>query len=124
MKAEILLQLKTGSIKNVVIFDSELPKPPYVVIKPETHPSGLGIRIIAHYKKGTTTLMHGGVIYTPLDDYIYTEVHNLLSEFDFTNNHGEHMTVKDTGEITELTPVSDDNTVSMERLFYIPLLNI
>ncbi len=124
MIAEIVVQLKTGTISKVVPYGSDLPEPPYVVVKPEAYPAGRGIRIIAHYKKGTTTLMHGGVIYTPLDDYIYTEVHNLLSEFEFTNNHGEHMTVKDTGEITELTPVSDDNTVSMERLFFIPLLNI
>ena len=124
MISEIVKQLQTGSIERVVPYDKKLPPPPYVVVKAETHISGRGIRVIAHYKTGTTEYTQNGIVNTPLEDYIYTEVHNLLSEYEFTNNHGEHMTVKDTGEITELTPVSDDNTVSMERLFYIPLLNI
>lgn len=123
MIAEIIAQLKTGDLTNVIPFGQQVPTTtPYVVVKPETHPSGRGIRVIVHYAVGTTLTKINGVIKTPQDDYIYAELPTLLSDFEFTNNHGETMSVVDTGEITDVGVVNDDNTISMERLFYIPLL--
>lgn len=123
MIAEIIAQLKTGDLTNVIPFGQKVPtETPYVVVKPEAHPSGRGIRVIVHYAVGTTLTKINGVIKTPQDDYIYTELPTLLSDFEFINNHGETMSVVDTGEITDVGVVNDDNTISMERLFYIPLL--
>ena len=123
MIAEIIAQLKTGSIKNIIPFGSATPSAaPYIVVKPEINNKGRGVRIILHYKQGANMYVSGGVTHTPMDDYIYNELPSLLSEWTMTNNHGESMTVHDTGEITDITAVSDDNTVAMERLFYISML--
>ena len=122
MIQEIINRLKTGAISNVISYMEDLPAPPYVVVKPEINKNGRGIRIILHYKKGANMYVSGGVTYTPMDDYIYNVLPGLLSEWTMTNNHGESITVHDTGEITDITAVSDDNTVAMERLFYISML--
>ena len=123
MIAEIITRLKTGSIKNIIPFGSATPSTvPYIVVKPETNNKGRGVRIILHYKQGANMYVSGGVTYTPMDDYIYNELPSLLSEWTMANNHGESITVHDTGEITDITAVSDDNTVAMERLFYISML--
>ena len=123
MIAEIITRLKTGSITNIIPFGSATPSTvPYIVVKPETNNRGRGVRIILHYKQGANMYVSGGVTYTPMDDYIYDELPSLLSEWTMTNNHGESITVHDTGEITDITAVSDDNTVAMERLFYISML--
>ena len=119
MIKEVETRLKTGSIKDVVTFCNPLPAPPYVVLKPETFITGRGIRVIVHYTKGQQMYTKNGVNYTPLDDYIYNELPSLIKDWSFINNHGETMTVRDTGEITDVSAVSDDNTVSMDRLFYI-----
>lgn len=123
MIAEIITRLKTGSIKNIIPFGSATPSTvPYIVVKPETNNKGRGVRIILHYKQGANMYVSGGVTHTPMDDYIYNELPSLLSEWTMANNHGESMTVHDTREITDITAVSDDNTIAMERLFYISLL--
>lgn len=122
MTYEIMKQLKTGSISNVVKFGGDLPEAPYVVVKPETYPGGRGYRIITHFLPASAEYMTGGKIYTPMDDYVQTELPTLLSGFEFTNNKGQSMTVKDTAEITDIEAVSDDSTVSMERLFYVPFI--
>lgn len=123
MIAEIIARLKTGSITNVIPFGSATPSTvPYIVVKPETNNKGRGVRIILHYKQGANMYVSGGITYTPMDDYIYNELPSLLSEWTMANNHGESMTVHDTGEITDITAVSDDNTIAMERLFYISML--
>jgi len=121
MIAEIITQLKTGTIKNVVPFGATttMPSPPYVVVKPETYITGRGLRVIVHYAVGTQIYTKNTISYTPLDDYIYNELPSLIKDWSFINNHGETMTVRDTGEITDVNAVSDDNTVSMDRLFYI-----
>jgi hypothetical protein len=121
MIAEAIERLKTGSIKNVVPFAmlEKMPSSPYVVVKYVLHPLGVGLLVIAHYAYGTQMTTIEGVTKTYLEDYIRNEVVTLLDGYSFVNNHGENMVIHDTGEITEITPVSDDNTVSMDRLFYI-----
>lgn len=124
MIAEIVTQLKTGSITNVVPFGATTTTPtaPYVVVKGESSIYGRGIRIIVHYAVGTQLYINSStaVVSTPMDDYIYNELPSLIKDWEFTNNHGETMTVHDTGEITDVAVISDDDTVSMERVFYIP----
>ena len=123
MIAEIITRLKTGSITNIIPFGSSTPSTvPYIVVKPETNNRGRGVRVILHYKQGANMYISSGVTYTPMDDYMYNELPSLLSEWTMTNNHGESMTVHDTREVTDITAVSSDNTIAMERLFYISLL--
>jgi len=125
MIAEIVNQLKTGTIKTVMPYlaSTTMPSPPYIVVKPELYVTGKkGIRVIVHYLVGTHMYIDSstGDYKTPLEDYVYNELPSLLRDWSFENNHGETMTVYDTQDTTEVGPVSDDNTVSMERLFYIP----
>jgi len=121
MIAEIVTQLKTGTITNVIPFGvtTKMPTPPYVVVKPELYITGRGFRVYVHYSLGSQMYTKSSVNYTPLEDYIYNELPSLIKDWSFINNHGETMTVRDTGEITDVNAVSDDNTVSMDRLFYI-----
>jgi hypothetical protein len=113
MLPKIVAQLKTGSIKNVVPFSSALPSAPYVVVKPEALPYGRGFRVIAHASKGSNIV---------LENYTMDEVITLLHDFSSTDRFGNHFTIKDTGEWTDVAAVSDDSTISMERLFYAPML--
>lgn len=122
MIQEIVNRLKTGTIKSVIKFGNNIPTPPYVVVKPETYEGNRGVRVIAHFAKGSDEMYIRGVVKTPMDDYVLTELVDLLSEYEFTDNHGLKQIVKDTNEITDISAVSDDNTVSMERLFVIPML--
>jgi hypothetical protein len=113
MLLKIVAQLKNGSIKNVVPFGSALPAAPYVVVKPEKLPYGRGFRIIAHAAKGGNIL---------LENYAMDEVITLLHDFTESDRFGNRFTVKDTGEWTDVAAISDDSTISMERLFYAPML--
>ena len=122
MIQEIVDRLKTGSITKVIKFGNTLPTPPYVVVKPETYNGNRGVRVIAHYTKGTDEYKINNVIGTPMDDYILTECVNLLSEWEFTDHNGIKNIVKDAHEITDISAVSDDDTVSMEHMFYVPVL--
>ena len=114
MLDRIVAQLRKGSIKNVVKFGVKaMPSAPYAVVRPETLPYGRGIRIIAHDLKGTNT---------NLENYILDEVLDLLDGFTDKDRFGNRFTIKDTGEVAEVAAVSDDSTISMERLFYAPKL--
>ena len=117
MLTKIIAQLKTGSIKNVVPFGKNLPAAPYVVVRMEKHIAGRGIRVIAHVTKGET-----GADVIQLDNYIMDEVITLLHDFTNTDRFGNRFNVRDTGEWTDVGPESDDSTISMERLFYAPML--
>lgn len=122
MIQEIIDRLVTGSITNVVKFGSDLPDAPYVVVKPETYNGNRGVRVIAHFTKGADEYEISDTISNPLDDYIYTEVVDLLSDYEFTDHNGLTLVVKDAHEIVDVGVESDDGTVSMEHLFYIPML--
>ena len=105
-------KLLTGSIKRVVVFGSEMPKSaPYVVIKPEALPFGTGLRIIVHYPRNYQT---------QLRSYIFDEVSDLLNGFVYTDESGTSNEVLDGEEYGDIVAVNDDNTISMERLFYVP----
>lgn len=110
----IVARLQTSAtIPNAVKFGpwEAPPSPPYVCVKPEIHPAGRGIRIIAH-----TTAEESSI----LDDYIFNEVSEILKDYEFTDTNGNNLVVKDAEEYTEVMADNDDNTISMERLFYVP----
>jgi hypothetical protein len=106
--------LKTGSIKNVVPFGSQLPAPPYVVVREENAPNNeVRFRIVVHVAPGQQVA---------LDSYIKTELSTLLSVFESDDRYGNHFRLEDRGEWMGVVAVSDDGTISMERSFYTPLL--
>jgi hypothetical protein len=113
MLTEIVTRLQTGSISNVVMFGSPLPSSPYVCVKPEVNDIGRQLRIIVHYDLGNNDA---------LDLYIFNELPDLLSNWSYTDEYGNYVTVKDSKEYTDIVADNDDSTISMERLFYIPLI--
>lgn len=114
MLPEIVARLKTGSIKDVVTFGAKLPgRDRYVVVKPEAMPDGTrGVRVIAHFPAGQMETMEG---------YVLGELSGLLKGHRFTDAVGNVNVVYDSGEWTDYAVTSDDGTVSMERLFYVPM---
>ena len=112
MLTKIIERLKTGSISNIVEFGSKLPTSPYVCVKAELYPVGRGVRVIAHCDRGSNSA---------LDDYVFNELSVLLSDYEYEDANGNTVTVKDAGEYTDIAVNNDDSTISMERLFYLPL---
>lgn len=113
MLTKIIERLQTGSISNVVKFGEQLPSSPYVCVKPEVNPIGRQFRIIVHFDLGNDDL---------LDLYIFNELPELLSNWSYTDQYGNYVTVKDAKEYTDIVADNDDSTISMERVFYIPLI--
>lgn len=113
MLTKIIERLQTGSISNVVKFGEQLPYSPYVCVKPEVNPIGRQFRIIVHFDLGNDDL---------LDLYIFNELPELLSNWSYTDQYGNYVTVKDAKEYTDIVADNDDSTISMERVFYIPLI--
>ena len=110
---ELKKRLKTGSIKNVVLFGDDLKRPgiPYVVIKPMSGGDRKLYQIFVHNKVGTRDL---------LEEYILYELPNLLKEP--LEVDGEKETIRSTG--AWMGPYIDegDNTLAMSRDYYIPLV--
>lgn len=116
MLTKIIERLQTGSISNVVKFgqsNDPMPSSPYVCVKPEVNPIGRQFRIIVHFDLGNNDL---------LDLYIFNELPELLSNWSYTDQYGNYVTVKDAKEYTDIVADNDDSTISMERVFYIPLI--
>ena len=114
MKPKVVARLKTGSIKNVVPFGSSLPVAPYVVVREEPAPGNeVRFRIIAHMAQGQDIALRA---------YIFTELSTLLSGFSALSSVGNQFELEDRQEWYPVGAVGDDNTISMERCFYAPLL--
>lgn len=112
MKRSVIARLQTGSIGNVVAFDESLiPSPPYVVVKIESADGQRRIRLIAHDNVGNSDT---------LEDYILNECSTLLKNWVGTDSKGNTFKVKDAEEYTDVIPENDDNTIAMERVFYVP----
>lgn len=115
MKVDVVKRLKTGSIKNVFRYGgySKLPEPPYVIVRFEEDPVGRGklIRIIGHMLPGQDLF---------LEDYMTNEVSNLLDDYWGTSRHGNTNMLLNENEYTDTIPLSDDGTISMERVFLMP----
>lgn len=110
---EIINRLKTGSIKNVILFGDSFDRQaiPYVVVKPMASGDRKVYQIIVHMALG----MQDG-----LERYIFQELLELLEEP--LRADESQITVKNTG--AWLGPYVDegDNTLAMSRDFYIPLI--
>jgi hypothetical protein len=118
MLTKIVAKLKTGTIRNVVPFGSPLPAAPYVVVREESAPLKMTrFRIIAHVSQSVANVL-------VLDTYIKSELSTLLSGFEADDRNGNHFKLEEPEETewTGVGAVSDDNTISMERCFYAPLL--
>lgn len=113
MITKIVEQLKTGSIKNVFPFGylTDMPEPPYIIVKPEAVQDLRNFRIFVHYPPGHIT---------DIEDYIFNELSDLLKNFQAVDRHGNTVKVFDNESYTDLVTDNDDNTISMERTFYIP----
>jgi hypothetical protein len=112
MITAVVAKLKTGSVTNVVPLGvSQLPSPPYVVVKPEQTTAGRRFRIIGHFLPGQQTF---------LEDYIRNEVPALLDGAVLTSRHGNENRLELLEEYGDLTVGNDDKTISMERCFLLP----
>jgi len=118
MQTKIVAKLKTGSIKSVVPFGPKAPAAPYVVVKEEKAPGNMArFRIIPHMAPTAVNV-------TAIEDYTLSELSTLLSDFEADDRDGNHFKLEepDEKEWVGIGAVSDDNTISMERSFYAPLL--
>jgi len=110
---EMVNRLKTGSIKNVLLFGDSMNRvtDPYVVVKTIAGGSRKLYQIIVHMATG---------LQDALEAYILRELPALLKEP--LEAEGKKITVRDTG--AWLGPYVDegDNTLAMSRDFYIPII--
>jgi hypothetical protein len=116
MLTKIVAKLKTGTIKNVVPFGTKAASAPYVVVKQEPAPGNMTrFRVIPHTAQGGQEVLNA---------YVFNELSTLLSGFASTDVSGNHFVLEEPElkEWTGVGAVSDDNTISMERCFYAPLL--
>jgi hypothetical protein len=110
-------KIKEGSIRSVVFFSDNADNPPpapYVVIKPEADNanSRLVFRFIVHRKFGEQNA---------LDNYILYELKTLLS--DVQTPQGK-IKFYSTDEWFGVQTRNDDNTISMERTFFVPIIMV
>jgi hypothetical protein len=115
LAALIIDKLKTGSIKNVILFsdDDVFPEPPYVIVKPEigTLQNTRSYKIIAHMEKGNFDI---------LEDYVLKEIDSLLLSDYLKDEEGSRFKLYASG-FTDITPEKSDNSCFMERLYYTPM---
>ena len=109
----IIQRLKTGSIKNVLLFGDSMNKlsAPYVVIKPIAGGDRKLYQIIVHILFGMQDI---------LENYVLRELEQLLKEP--LEADGKYTTCRSTG--TWFGPYIDegDNNLAMSRDFYIPIV--
>jgi hypothetical protein len=87
-----------------------IPSPPYGVIKPEKGVNGRNIRVILHNVAGSQAILENDL----------RSVVVLLNNYFITDDSGNHNALGQLIDYTDVGPVSDDNTISMEALFLMP----
>src|SRR5512133_3028964 len=103
-------RVKTSSVKNVEPFGhAKTLSAPYDIVKPERMTGGRRFRIIAHRKAGEQILLETHV----------RELIELLNGYTGTTARGTHNSLKYEG-YSDITPTSDDGTISMEASFLMP----
>jgi hypothetical protein len=108
----VVARLKTGTLKSVIPFGMTQPPAPYLVVKEEPVPgSYTRYRIIGHWIPSAQQAMRL---------YMRKDVYNLLHDVFFTGLGADTRCgkLRSLSELTPLSAVSDDGTVSMERTFY------
>lgn len=98
------------SYKFVRYGDADLPACDYGVIRTEKLPTGRGIRVILHKNKG-----YANDLESNLRDVVV-----LLENKMFTDDNGKSNKLGRMIDYTDVTPLSDDGTISMEALFLMP----
>jgi hypothetical protein len=111
----IVDRLKTGTIKAVVPYGSSKPSAPYIVVKEEKDAIGRGAayRIFVH--------MNSAAI-LDLRKYVRKDLSDLLDGFQLVDPDGNtnYLSFDPFDFAPGLTVTNDDNTISMERVFYMP----
>ncbi len=111
---EIVAQLKTGRVVNVVPYGmANLPSPPYIVVKPIRDPLGRGrmFEIYVHFSPGQVN---------DLEDYLFNDVSNLLDNFQSETRHGNTNKIYTEQEYQDIIISNDDKTISMMRPYLMP----
>ena len=110
---ELLERLKTGSIKNVLLFGNstgKLPQP-YAVVKPIASGDQKVLQVIAHTALG----MHQF-----LEAYIFRELPELLKKP--LESGGKYLRVMDRRSWYGPYVDEGDDTLAMSRDFYVPVV--
>ena len=110
---EMVNRLKTGSVKNVLLFGDSFkrPPPPYVVIKPMASGDRKLLQIIVHTVLGA---------HETLEKYVLRELPELLKEP--LKSGGKTITASSTGGWYGPYVDEGDNTLAMSRDFSVPVL--
>ena len=118
MKKAIITQLKTGTISEVIPKGSTKTnlQPPYIIVwgpllipQPGDEDRGKNQYMISvHLSRGYIN---------QLDDYVYTELVELLANQTLTTRDGRRAILKISGAPSNLIEGNDDNTISKERVF-------
>lgn len=121
MITAIITQIKTGTYKNVYArYDGvKNPTAPYVMIWGEaaiiqgTGQSLGGVRVALHVAPGNID---------SLITYMTGDIVTLLHKVRLTDDKGNYFRLEDTGEMSPIVSNNDDGTISIDRLFTLPLL--
>ena len=110
---KVIEQIKTGSIKNVVLYGAKaLPSPPFVVVKEEPIGGrGTHLRVFTHMLPGQQKFLR---------TYNRKELLNLLEDFEATSDDGNHNIVLTEESIGPIILDEESGTISTWRLFLIP----
>lgn len=113
MFAEIIEQIKTGSIQEVIPFGrSKMPPTPYVIVKPEYREGFRAFRIIVHYPNDNAI---------DLENYCFNELPTLLDNFQTIDSNGNTNSVYTENAYTDIIIGNDDSSIAMERVYSMPM---
>jgi len=113
VNSEIIKRLKTGSIKNVLLFGDSFDKQevPYVVVRPIASGDRKLYQIIVHMNLG---------LQDPLEKYLLNELSELLKEpLQIESNI---ITIRSTGAWLGPNVDEFDDTLVMSRDFFVPMI--
>lgn len=110
---KVIEQMKTGSIKNVVMSGGKaLPAPPFSVVVEEPMPGrGTHLRIFTHMLPGQQKFLR---------TYNRKELLNLLDGFEADSADGNHNIILTEDQIGTIISEEESGTISTWRLFLIP----
>lgn len=90
--------------------DERLPNAPYGVVRGEKAPTGRGVRVTLHRNKGEQN---------QLEDDLRSVI-TILSNRELVSRNGNHNQLGGLIDYSDVAPVSDDGTISMEAYFVMP----
>lgn len=108
-----LLQSEYPQLNWAAFGSDGLPSPPYGIIKGEKAINGRGIRVFIHRNKGEQS---------QLEDDLRAVI-QILSNHAFISRNGNNNRLGGLVEYTDVTPESDDGTLSMAALFVLPTMS-